>query len=79
MAKAYCAVGEGRRGGGRSGFKRAPGLYLRIFRLIRAVVRHLGRCNTRPWNRKIPTERNVVKVLLVSMSLNFALLVIDVD
>jgi len=48
MAKAYCAVGEGRGGGGRSGFKRAPGLYLRIFRLIRAVVRYLGRCNTRP-------------------------------
>ncbi len=48
MATACCAAGEGRRGGGRSGFERALGLHLRIFRLIRAVIRHSGRCSPLP-------------------------------
>ncbi len=41
---ACCTAGEERRGG-KSGFERALGLHLRIFRLIGAVVRHCGRCS----------------------------------
>jgi len=45
MAKACCAAGEGRRGGGRSGFEKALGLHLR---LIGAVDRYFGRCGPLP-------------------------------